>query len=95
MTLSRTVVVPGMAAEYQNFVGLLRGLSDEEWETPSRCEGWRVADVAAHVVINREVGADVRYANGAPFLESELVKPVGITPPWIVFPVDSGFYLRD
>jgi uncharacterized protein (TIGR03083 family) len=50
MTLSRTVVVPGMAAEYQNFVGLLRGLSDEEWQTPSRCEGWRVADVAAHVV---------------------------------------------
>jgi uncharacterized protein (TIGR03083 family) len=50
MTLSRTVVVPGMAAEYQNFVELLRGLSDEQWETPSRCAGWRVADVAAHVV---------------------------------------------
>jgi fructose-1,6-bisphosphatase/inositol monophosphatase family enzyme len=58
-------------------------------------EGEHLYDVAAHVVINREVGADVRYANGAPFLESELVKPVGITPPWIVFPVDSGFYLRD
>jgi uncharacterized protein (TIGR03083 family) len=50
MTLSRTVVVPGMAAEYQSFVDLLRGLSDEEWETASRCAGWRVADVAAHVV---------------------------------------------
>ena len=50
MTLSRTIVVPGMAAEYQSFFKLLRGLSDEEWETPSRCAGWRVADVAAHVV---------------------------------------------
>jgi uncharacterized protein (TIGR03083 family) len=50
MTLSRTVVVPGMAAEYQNFVELLRGLSDEDWKTPSRCADWRVADVAAHVV---------------------------------------------
>jgi uncharacterized protein (TIGR03083 family) len=50
MTLSRTVVVPGMAAEYQNFVDLLRGLSDDEWSSPSRCDDWRVADVAAHVV---------------------------------------------
>ena len=50
MTLSRTVVVPGMAAEYQGFVDLLRGLSDDEWKTPSRCAGWSVADVAAHVV---------------------------------------------
>jgi uncharacterized protein (TIGR03083 family) len=50
MTLSRTIVVPGMIAEYQSFVELLRGLSDEEWETLCRCQGWRVADVAAHVV---------------------------------------------
>jgi uncharacterized protein (TIGR03083 family) len=39
-----------MAAEYLGFAELLRSLSDEEWETPSRCAGWRVADVAAHVV---------------------------------------------
>jgi uncharacterized protein (TIGR03083 family) len=50
MTLSRTVVVPGLTSEYQSFVELLRGLSDEEWDTPSRCADWRVADVAAHVV---------------------------------------------
>ncbi len=50
MTLSRTVVVPGMTEEYQTFADLLRGLSDEQWEAASRCEGWRVADVAAHVV---------------------------------------------
>jgi uncharacterized protein (TIGR03083 family) len=50
MTLSRTFVVPGMAAEYQSFVELLRSLSDEQWKAPSRCADWRVADVAAHVV---------------------------------------------
>ena len=50
MTLRRTVVVPGMTTQYLSFVELLRGLSDEQWATPSRCEGWRVADVAAHVV---------------------------------------------
>ena len=50
MTLARSVVVPGMLAEYGNFADLLSDLSPEQWETPSRCEGWRVADVSAHVV---------------------------------------------
>lgn len=50
MTLSRDVVVPGMTAEYGEFVELVKGLSAEQWEAPSRCAGWRVADVAAHVV---------------------------------------------
>ena len=28
---------------------LLEGLSDDEWEQPSLCAGWRVRDVAAHL----------------------------------------------
>ena len=64
--------------------GRLRGLI---------AEGEHLYDVAASVIINREVGADVRYANGAAFDESELVSPVHITPAWIVFPADSGFFL--
>jgi uncharacterized protein (TIGR03083 family) len=28
---------------------VLEGLSDDEWEQPSLCAGWRVRDVAAHV----------------------------------------------
>jgi uncharacterized protein (TIGR03083 family) len=50
MTLERTVVIPGMTAEYESFTELLRSLSDEEWKTSSRCDGWTVADVAGHVV---------------------------------------------
>ncbi len=50
MTLSREIVVPGMLAEYRSFGELIGGLSDTEWNAPSRCVGWRVADVAAHVV---------------------------------------------
>ena len=50
MTLSRDTVLPGMISQYQAFDVLVRGLSDEEWTTPSRCQGWRVADVAAHVI---------------------------------------------
>jgi len=50
MTLSREVVVPGMLAEYGSFAELVRSMTDEQWATPSRCAGWSVADVAAHVV---------------------------------------------
>ena len=50
MTLSRDTVVPGMIAEYGAFDELVRGLSEESWRTPTRCDGWRVADVAAHVI---------------------------------------------
>ncbi|HLH27512.1 MAG TPA: maleylpyruvate isomerase family mycothiol-dependent enzyme [Acidimicrobiales bacterium] len=50
MTLQRTVVVPGMLAEYGAFAELLRSLSDDELTVPSRCEGWTAADVAGHVV---------------------------------------------
>lgn len=57
-------------------------------------EGEHLYDVAASIVINREVGADVRYANGATFDESALVTPVAIEPAWIVFPRDSGFFLE-
>ncbi|MGW0248403.1 maleylpyruvate isomerase family mycothiol-dependent enzyme [Nocardia goodfellowii] len=30
---------------------VLAGLSADEWETPSLCAGWRIRDVAAHVVV--------------------------------------------
>ncbi len=50
MTLGRTVVLPGMFKEYAEFALLLRGLTADQWETASRCEGWTVADVAGHVV---------------------------------------------
>jgi uncharacterized protein (TIGR03083 family) len=50
VTLPRSDVIPGMIDEYHDFVDLLRSLSLEEWEQPSRCDGWRVADVSAHVV---------------------------------------------
>ena len=49
MTLGRTEVTSGMIAEYERFAELVRSLNDGDWETTTRCEGWRVADVAAHV----------------------------------------------
>jgi uncharacterized protein (TIGR03083 family) len=49
MVMPRTTVVPGLLQELDDFSSLLRTLDDEEWSTPSRCEGWTVGDVAAHL----------------------------------------------
>ena len=49
MSLGRTEVVAGVQDELTRFEQLVRGLDDEAWRTPTRCEGWTVADVAAHV----------------------------------------------
>ena len=35
---------------------ILRGLAPEQWESPSLCPGWRVRDVAAHVIGSPQLG---------------------------------------
>lgn len=50
MALPREEVVQGTADSYARFEELMRSLSDQEWQTPTRCDGWSVADVCAHVV---------------------------------------------
>ena len=49
VTLPRDEVVAGFTDELARFEALVRSLDAGAWERPSRCEGWRVADVAAHV----------------------------------------------
>jgi uncharacterized protein (TIGR03083 family) len=50
MTLSRTEVVVGLVDELEAFGALIGPLDAVAWSAPTRCEGWTVADVAAHVV---------------------------------------------
>src|SRR5512132_138067 len=38
-----------IASQRRTLADLLDRLSDEQWESPSLCDGWRVRDVAAHV----------------------------------------------
>src|SRR5690349_16808759 len=38
-----------IAAERRSLADLLDGLTDEQWDAPPLCDGWRVRDVAAHV----------------------------------------------
>lgn len=50
MTLPRTRAVPGLIAAYGAFGQLIEPLSAAEWAAPTRCDGWTVGDVAAHVI---------------------------------------------
>jgi myo-inositol-1(or 4)-monophosphatase len=50
-------------------------------------------DIASCVLINSELGADVRYADGKPFHIGELSTGKKINKPWLMFPKDSGFRL--
>lgn len=50
MTLSRTEAIEHFPAELDAFGELVKSLDKKELQTPSRCEGWTVGDVAAHVI---------------------------------------------
>ena len=50
MMLSRTEVVVGLVDELDAFGALVGPLDATAWEAPTRCEGWTVGDVAAHVI---------------------------------------------
>jgi uncharacterized protein (TIGR03083 family) len=50
MTISRIDAIDGLRSETQAFAQLIGGLDDESWNAPTRCEGWSVADVSAHVI---------------------------------------------
>ena len=56
MTLAQDEVVNGLVTELRSLRGLVATLTEDEWATPTRCEGWTVADIAAHVT---GVGADI------------------------------------
>lgn len=36
--------------QHARLLATVEGLTDEQWRTPSRCEGWTVQDVIAHLV---------------------------------------------
>jgi uncharacterized protein (TIGR03083 family) len=42
-------------AENADFVAYLGGLSDDEWDAPSLCDGWRVRDVVGHILYGNEL----------------------------------------
>jgi uncharacterized protein (TIGR03083 family) len=67
---------------------MLGALSDDEWRSPSRCDGWSAQDVVAHVVgVNAFWEASVRAgAAGAPTRILTGFDPAA-TPPLMVAPM--------
>jgi uncharacterized protein (TIGR03083 family) len=49
--LSTAAVWDVVDQERRELADLLEGLSDDAWDTPSLCEGWRVREVAAHLAL--------------------------------------------
>jgi uncharacterized protein (TIGR03083 family) len=49
-TLDRTEITDGFLTELDNFGELIGSLDRTALDTPSRCAGWTVGDVAGHVV---------------------------------------------
>jgi uncharacterized protein (TIGR03083 family) len=49
MTVPQDEVVAGLLGEMRWLLELNPTLSMEEWAAPTRCKGWTVSDVAAHV----------------------------------------------
>jgi myo-inositol-1(or 4)-monophosphatase len=79
MRISGAFVVDGTFTANQRFRGMV-GLSE------------RLYDVAASVLINQEVGAEIRYTSGDAFLISDLKAETKIDRTWMMFPKDSGFF---
>lgn len=50
MALSKQEITSGLVDEATAFADLVESLTDEELNTPSRCEGWTVRGVAAHAI---------------------------------------------
>jgi uncharacterized protein (TIGR03083 family) len=48
--LPRDEVVHGFPVEIRGFADLVRPLEARDWARQSRCEGWTVGDVAAHLI---------------------------------------------
>jgi uncharacterized protein (TIGR03083 family) len=67
-----------LAAERRDLVAFLRTLSDDDWEAPSLCAGWRIRDVVAHVSYDAMslpayLGAAIRHGFSADRINGALV----------------------
>jgi uncharacterized protein (TIGR03084 family) len=57
--------VNALADQQAQLTGMLEGLEDADWQRPSRCEGWTVADVVLHLAQTNEMAiasVDDRFA---------------------------------
>lgn len=48
-------VVSALAEQQAELTGILTAIDDADWQRPSRCEGWTVADVVLHLAQTNEM----------------------------------------
>jgi uncharacterized protein (TIGR03084 family) len=48
-------IVRALAEQQAELLGLVADLDDRDWQRPSRCEGWSIADVVLHVAQTNEM----------------------------------------
>ena len=82
MVLSRDRVSSGFLDELDRFGALIGMLDDDQFEQPTRCTGWTVRDVAAHVVrTNADIAAGRLEGLGSPEVtQREVDERSGMTP---------------
>jgi fructose-1,6-bisphosphatase/inositol monophosphatase family enzyme len=51
----------------------------------------KLYDIAPCVLFATELGAEVVYADGTPFVVQNLITDSKINKPWLIFPSESGF----
>ncbi|MFC7403798.1 maleylpyruvate isomerase family mycothiol-dependent enzyme [Georgenia alba] len=62
MTTDTATLQAATFAERERLVGLLAGLTPEQWATPSLCEGWRVREVVAHITMAYRISGPAFFA---------------------------------
>jgi uncharacterized protein (TIGR03084 family) len=76
-------ILRDLAAEYERLDGILGGLTEQEWASPSAAAGWSVADVVLHlaqteeaVVATLDAGAGLATDRGATSLDDAIDQQV-------------------
>lgn len=66
MTLTREQTIEPLEAEWKASAAFLRSLSEADMAKPTRCEGWTVGDVAAHIAgtVTDIAGGTIGATNG-------------------------------
>ena len=71
-------IVSALTEQHAELAAVLDRLDDAEWQLPTRCEGWTVADVVLHLTQTDELArasAEARFAEGLDVLASGLDRP--------------------
>lgn len=71
-----------VTAERQDILAFFRSLTPDQWDMPSLCDGWRIKDVAAHLLIDEPAQAGMAQ-RALPLLAKQRFSPDRLNSAWI------------